>query len=626
MNITQYRPDIDGLRSIAILSVLLHHLNAELLPGGFIGVDIFFVISGYLITTQIYKEILNRSFSIKQFYKRRINRIVPALATVTVVTLCVGFVLLSPADLELLTKSAIFSITGLSNLFFWREYGNYFASNSAEAPLLHTWSLGVEEQFYLFWPLLLVLLVKVSGRYVLGFLAIFLLGSFFISEAGTRIAMSASYYILPTRFFELLIGSFLALLNTRYQPKNTRQSSISFLAGMTLIAGSLIWIDKASSFPGVNALWPCLGSALLIWSGQYHCLLHRSLTNRPMVFVGLISYSLYLWHWPLIAFFNYLDIDVDLVSGTSIFAIALLLAWLSWKFVETPMRQRGANLPIYKVFIQRLAIPATAFMLMNLAVTYSNGFPQRFDPQVALLEAALAAKPNVLRNGCHVPTAMYDMPPNKKCTIGASKQQLDGILIGDSFANHFTGMIDVLALNSEISLMDYTMDGCPPIIGFNTGKVAAYAERCIKRNKMAYAKIASEHYSQVVLAGNWPTNEDLTNPLSHSIDAILATGAKLTIVLSNASIPNASSCSIRKIMYGTQKQCEGLKKAEPYYFENIRSKYPMIQFLDPNTVICQDERCRPVVDNVLLYRDDAHLNDIGSRLVGRNLLMMGVEL
>lgn len=306
--------------------------------------------------------------------------------------------------------------------------------------------------------------------------------------------------------------------------------------------------------------------------------------------------------------------------------MALLLAWLSWKFVETPMRQLGANLPVSKVFIQRLAIPATVLMAVNLAVTYTNGYPQRFDPQVAQLEATLEAKPNVLRTGCHVPTAMYDTLPSKQCRIGASKPEFDGILIGDSFANHFTGMMDILALNSDVSLMDYTMDGCLPIVGFNTGKVAAYAERCIKRNEMAYAKIASEHYSQVVLAGNWSTNEDLTTPLSHSIDAILATGAKLTIVLSNASIPNASSCSIRKIMYGTQKNCEGLKKAEPYYFETIRSRYPQIQLLDPNAVICQSERCRPVIDNVLLYRDDAHLNDIGSRLVGRHLLMMGVAL
>jgi peptidoglycan/LPS O-acetylase OafA/YrhL len=207
MNKNQYRPDIDGLRAVAVLSVLFHHLSATLLPGGFVGVDVFFVISGYLITSQVYKEVCDGSFSIQQFYKRRINRIAPVLVTVIITTFIVGAVLLSPADLIKLGKSAIYAMLGLSNVFFWREYGNYFTGNAGEAPLLHTWSLGVEEQFYVVWPLLILALAKLSRRHMASALVVLTIGAVIVSEAGISIAASASYYLLPTRFFELMMQS-----------------------------------------------------------------------------------------------------------------------------------------------------------------------------------------------------------------------------------------------------------------------------------------------------------------------------------------------------------------------------------------------------------------------------------
>lgn len=626
MSLPHYRPDIDGLRAIAVLSVLLHHLNAALLPGGFIGVDVFFVISGYLITGQVHKEIQQGMFSIGQFYKRRINRIVPALVTVIVATLCAGFVLLSPSDLLLLARSAVYSIFGLSNLFFWREYGNYFAASSAEAPLLHTWSLGVEEQFYFVWPLLLLLLCKVSGRYVVGVLMALLLGAFVTSEVGTRIAASASYYLLPTRFFELMVGGMLAVAPPRFSPSGPRLSGVAFVVGLGLIGGSLFWTDKGSPFPGMNALWPCLGSALLIWSGQRPCALHRVLTLRPMVFVGLVSYSLYLWHWPLIAFLNYLDIDLDFTVGVAVGATAVLLAWLSWKHVERPMRRQGAALTTSGVFTRRFALPAAFLVAVNAAVAYSMGFPGRFDPQVAELEAAQSGRPNELRAGCHVPTALYSTPPSDRCRLGAQSASPDGILIGDSFANHFTGMLDVMARQTGVSLIDYTMDGCPPIVGYNTGKVATYVERCRLRNESAYAYIEKEKYRRVILAANWPEAPEIEPLLTRSIERILATGAQLTIVLSNESIDKASSCPTRNAMYQRNETCSRAPRGTPPYFGSIHAQFPAIQFIDPNTIICPNRLCNPVVDGTLLYRDSAHLNDNGSRLLGEKLLAAGITV
>ncbi|MDQ0606614.1 peptidoglycan/LPS O-acetylase OafA/YrhL [Variovorax sp. W1I1] len=296
MTSKQYRPDIDGLRAIAVISVFINHLSASVLPGGFIGVDIFFVISGFLITSQIRKEICEDNFSIKQFYKRRINRIAPVLMLVLVVSLLVGVVLLSPSDLVRLGKSSIYSMIGLSNVFFWREYGSYFAGNAAEAPLLHTWSLGVEEQFYLIWPLLTLLLFKLSRRYVLAIFGILTIAAIAVSQMGVNIAASAAYYLLPTRFFELMIGGVLALLIVHVQPTTKLQSQISLVAGFVLIIGSLALIGKSSPFPGIMAIWPCAGAALLIWAGSGRFTSSRFLLSRPMVFIGLISYSLYLWH------------------------------------------------------------------------------------------------------------------------------------------------------------------------------------------------------------------------------------------------------------------------------------------------------------------------------------------
>lgn len=621
-----YRPDIDGLRAIAVMSVFLHHLNAVVLPGGFIGVDVFFVISGYLITSHIAEEIRNGVFSIGKFYQRRINRIVPALATVITMSVAVGFILLSPADLILLSKSAASSILGFSNLFFWREYGNYFAANSTEAPLLHTWSLGVEEQFYVIWPLLLFAMFKVGRRFAISTLLLLLLVAFLVSEAGTRMVASAAYYLLPTRFFELMIGGLLALLSKNFIPSNNVQSNISAFFGFILVGGSLFFIDKATPFPGVWALWPCLGTALLIWSGLRPSTIHRLLTLQPMVFIGLISYSLYLWHWPIIAFLKYIGIEIDLYVGTVVMGAAMLLSWLSWKFIETPFRRSGGTMPFLAVLTKRFGFPVLILVTLNAIALQHHGFPERFSPEVGRLEAAQYTRPNELRAGCHVPTALFDTPPLDRCRLGVPKLKPEGILLGDSFANHFTGMLDVIAKHDGISLMDYTMDGCPPILGYDTGKADAYSKRCLLRNEAAYAQLEQYQYKKVILASNWPDSADVLPLLSVSIERALATGAEVTIILRNESIENASTCAIRNAMYARHTECRRPPRGQPAYFEVIRARFPFVRFIDPNLVICRENECNPVLDGMLIYRDSAHLNDSGSRLLGELLLKAGVGL
>lgn len=626
MKIRDYRPDIDGLRAIAVVSVLLHHLNPSLLPGGFVGVDVFFVISGYLITGQIANEIQTASFSIRNFYQRRINRIIPALFTVIFATIVAGLMILSPGDLKLLARSAAYSIFGISNIFFWREYGNYFAANSSEAPLLHTWSLGVEEQFYAFWPLLLLLSFKITKwRAHIILLPIFFI-ALFLSEIGLRFATSAAYYLLPTRFFELMVGGLLALLGNRIRPANPGQSGLAFFLGLFLVIGSLYWIDKSTPFPGINGLWACLGTALLLWSGMRQFMAHRLLTFRPMVFVGLVSYSLYLWHWPLIAFSRYVGINIDFVAGIVLSGLAILLSWFSWKFVETPLRRSGASIGFPTVLLNRFVAPAAVLLILSASMVLGQGFPGRFDSAVARLEAAQNSKPNELRSGCHVPTALYDTPPTNRCQFGTPKSMIDGILLGDSFANHFTGMLDVLAKHDGLSLMDYTMDGCPPIIGYKTKNIATYAEKCQLRNEIAYEFMEKHRFKYVILAASWPNSPEVGSLVIRSVERIMATGAELIIIMKNQSIVNADTCAIKNLMYSRTVDCTQPIGKRPPYFDQIQSRYPSVRFIDPNLIICGQHGCNPMLDGNLIYRDSSHLNDGGSRLLGEKLLRSGVHL
>jgi peptidoglycan/LPS O-acetylase OafA/YrhL len=545
---------------------------------------------------------------------------------IMIASLVAGIAFLSPADLVLLTRSASYAIFGLSNIFFWKEYGNYFSANSAEAPLLQTWSLGVEEQFYCIWPLLLLFFFRFFRQNILiTLIVLFLLGTI-ASEVGTQMAVSASYYLLPTRFFELMIGGILTLLCKRYQPRNKIESNSAFLIGLAVLLMSLIWIDKSDSFPGLNALIPCIAAALLIWAGLLPTALSRLLTLRPMIFIGLLSYSLYLWHWPLIVYVKYFGIKINVYTGMLIFCLALFLSWLTWKFVEIPFRRSGAGMVFRHVLIERFALPAIALLVLNTWVFQTRGFPGRFSPEVVKLEAAQQAKPNELRAGCHVPTALYEMPLLDRCKLGADKFIPDGILLGDSFANHFTGMIDVIAKHDDLAFVDYTMDGCPPIAGYDSGKISAYVKRCQLRNEAAYEEIERRKYKHVIMASNWPEAIETAPLLISSIERAQRTGAHVTVIFRNEAIENGNTCAIRNAMYGRDMPCKKLPKGQPAYIKDLQVRFPNVSFIDPNTVICGPAGCDPVLDGLLIYRDSVHLNDPGSRLVGERLLAHGVSL
>nr|WP_217343851.1 acyltransferase family protein [Noviherbaspirillum sp. L7-7A]MBV0877936.1 acyltransferase [Noviherbaspirillum sp. L7-7A] len=631
-----YRPDIDGLRAVAVISVVLFHIEKRLVPGGFAGVDIFFVISGYLITLLIYSQIRNGNFCFAAFYRRRINRIIPPLFVMIAVVLAFGLAILSPTDLTRLFKGAVAAAAAVSNIYFWREYGNYFNGGVDEAALLHTWSLGVEEQFYIIWPILLLALARLRPTALFISIMLGLLAAVVASELGVRVAASASYYLLPTRFFELMTGGALAILIChKGAPFSFLASTVCGLAGSALMFGSLFFLTEAAPFPGVNALYPCLGTALLIASGaNSRTLTARALSAKPMVFIGLISYSLYLWHWPVIAYATYLEIPITLVSGVLIFAGSIVIAFLSWKFVEIPFRRSGAEMTFAMTAGRRYVMPLTMLAFASVAVIGNGGLPGRFDPRVVEYEKIIATAPEKLHHQCHSPTFFYQRALDSSCILGASSKPAEMILIGDSYANHFTGMVDVLARQDDVAVMHYTMDGCMPLKEIALGPSASYAEKCRSRNRLSYDIIASGSYKYVILAASWPNDGTaayfarLHEGLRDSVSSILSAGAKPIIILNNQGTTNAN-CPIRRLLFGSADSCDTVAQPngrQRLMFETLKREFPTISYIDPNKAICDGGHCHAIIDNVPLYRDSGHLNDIGSRLIGRMLVEKGISL
>lgn len=642
----KYRADIDGLRAVAVLSVLAFHIEPAWLPGGFAGVDVFFVISGFLITRIIGEQIESGRFALTGFYRNRINRIFPALFVVVAASLVAGLAVLSPQELILLAKSALATVLGVSNILFWREYGGYFGAAAHEAPLLHTWSLAVEEQFYVVWPLMLMVFLHPRLRrhalWATGVLVVALAG---VSEAGTRLVASASYYLLPTRFFELAMGGLASMLVVRgVVPRRPALGTGLALAGLLLVLASFVLL-RGTSFPGVNAVYPCLGTALVIVAGSHAPnVVSRLLAWRGLVFVGLISYSLYLWHWPVISAFNFFYLESGLPRAVAITTLSFLLAWASWRYVEQPIR--SGREPFRQVFLRRYLAPVAALAAVVVALVTLRGLPQRFPAQLVAMEAAQATQPNVLRARCHVPTLLYDTPPDVSCVLGTAGQPASGLLIGDSFANHFSAMVDELARASGVALQDYTMNACLPLAGFAPGPSASYAEKCRRRNDATYSLIDAGHYRYVLLGGEWPTLEPgtyylagelvserdfrdaLAGALRRSLNRIVASGATPVVIRRNAAIEHANSCPLRSIMLGWRRACDVPQVADPLegLWARLSVEVPELRFIDPNGVLCPKGRCQVMLAGIPLYRDHGHLNDAGSRLIGQRMVAAGLRL
>lgn len=384
---TVYRPDIDGLRSLAVLPIVLYHAGVAGFGGGFVGVDIFFVISGYLITRIIYSEIQKQSFSILKFYERRARRILPALFFMCLFTIVASWYLLLPTDFRDFSLSLFWTMLFSSNIHFWQEAG-YFAGPSEFKPLLHTWSLAVEEQFYLFFPISLVLVARYLTRHINLFILLSFIASLLMSIWGVENKPDATFYLFPTRAWELLLGSMLALNMVPISENRLLQNMLAF-TGVTLILWSIFVYTVETQFPGLNALLPCFGTAMIIYSNsKFQTLIGKILSIKPFVFFGLISYSLYLWHWPLIVFLKYqLDRPFNPSETILILLVSIIMAIISWKYIEQPFRHPSQVRP-QKQFYYASCFVALTFSIFAVVGHYNLGFPGRWPDNVLQYEKA----------------------------------------------------------------------------------------------------------------------------------------------------------------------------------------------------------------------------------------------
>ena len=467
-----YRGDIDGLRAIAVVAVVIFHAFPDLCPGGFVGVDIFFVISGYLISSILYKDLRQGDFKFRNFYSRRIKRIFPALILVFAFCLFLGWFVLFPTEFAVLGKHIVASAAFLENVALWREFG-YFNSNSKSKILLHLWSLGIEEQFYIIWPLLVVLLWKRISN-LNGIIIALAIASFSTNAALVYSKPTFVFFLIPSRFWELLLGCGLAYVLSYRRPVDPiarirpivsklpdfRGDVVALsasLLGLTLIGVAIAFIDRDDAFPGWWALLPTVGTCLIIWGGSETWVNRNVLANTVFVFVGMISYPLYLWHWPLLTFIRLMNFTSTL-ERAAVVILSVILAWFTYRFVESPIRFKKRTAKTAVILIALMTTVGT----MGLVAKYNNGFDKiagRGNPLSSDVDGwsvddfipcnSAAISPDASINEC------------RQSTIATPT----AAIFGDSHADHlFPGLAKA---DPDRGWLLVGASSCPPVSGIN---------------------------------------------------------------------------------------------------------------------------------------------------------------
>lgn len=658
-SIITYRPDIDGIRAIAVLTVVIFHAFPALMPGGFIGVDIFFVISGYLISSIIFKALDNDSFSFSDFYLRRAKRILPPLIFMIVVVLMIGWSVLLPVEYAELGKHSMAGLGFVANIVLWLETG-YFDNAAELKPLLHLWSLGVEEQFYIFWPMLILVAWRMRLSLVKTLVSLALL-SFGLNILMTRYEPDAAYFLLHARAWELLLGAGLAWMSVQgYSLKvyGKRTTNTASLLGFLLLLASVMLISKGSFFPGWWALLPTIGTVLLIAAGPDALINKRLLSSRFMVFIGLISFPLYLWHWPLLTFARIIhgeEVSAKYLSGALF--LALILSWLSYKAIETPFRRS-----------QRLA-PLTGLICLGLVAAlgshniYSrDGLNFRIKDAQAQAEAQALEWPPHLRSGVDCkPAGLESLTLG--CQLMRQTEPANAVIIGDSHANHYYWVLEAAFKGSETNLLQLSRGGCPPLVGLkflNDGVVVPCSDSI---DPVIDYVVQNDSIRTVFVAGRWMaymTGRDIDDPADHvpdetifigepgpnggsqrmatfltalnsTLEKLTESGKRIVFLHAVPELPfNARECISwtpnQFVSRIPRESCDFNSKvtmARSSEFrpelDSLLDQFPSVVQIDPGNMFCDSENCRVRQDGVLLYRDDDHLSIDGARWLGIRL-------
>lgn len=495
----RHRREIDGLRAVAVLPVILSHAGFRGMTGGYVGVDVFFVISGYLITAILLSELDRGVFSIARFYERRARRILPALFVVIAACLPFAWAWMMPTQLVNFGQSVVAVALFVSNMLFWLEE-NYFTASSELKPLLHTWSLAVEEQYYLLFPLFLMLVWRGGRAHVLAGIATLGVASFALSVAMTGPFPSANFFLAPTRAWELMAGAVCAF-TAAGRPQ--RWGNAASLAGLALIGFAAVAYDQDTPFPGVAALAPVLGAALVIQFASPGTIAARFLSTRPMVGIGLISYSAYLWHQPVFAFARLRSpVDPGFAQMTVLVVLTLLLAWATWAWVEQPFRHPPASpLRTRRGVFAASGSAAAVLCAVGLGGVAFGGFPGRFGPEVLRYAEAEGQHPST---ECHFDeNRPFTAHPVPQCRHPNAAGEVTVMLLGDS---HSLAMSDAMAEGLRAAGVGYyevSHGACVPLPGFS--KVRSDGDRtCSDFNEAAQRYAAAAGIRTLVLTGRFP--------------------------------------------------------------------------------------------------------------------------
>ncbi len=647
---TTYRADIDGLRAIAIVTVVLFHGGFETFSGGFVGVDVFFVVSGYLITGLLRDEMGTDTFSLVGFYERRVRRLLPALYCMLVIVALLGCALLMPHDLAEFGASMVAATSFGSNFLFATRTG-YFDTPAALELLLHTWSLGVEEQYYLLFPGLLLILSRHAPSRTIPAVAVLWVLSLGIGIWSAVHAPAAGFFLIPSRFWELLLGSLLAL---GALPGITSRGwcNAAIASGVALILGSAVTFSAATPFPGTAALVPCLGTALIIQAGASHDTLARRLLSwRGAVFIGLISYSLYLWHWPLLVLLRQIVVAPTLTQRCVVLLGAVAIAVLSWRYIERPFRGRDGVLTRNALF--GVATASTVLMITFGAALYlTGGVPQRLPADVAALAAAAQDRnPTTLQ--CFNPSAAA-VGARDVCRIGAHTPHPPTFLLwGDSHANAIAPGIEAAALAAGKTGLFVAAAACPPLLGvmrFESRKAAA----CIDFNETVLDLVTRDRsIATVILAARWvisangtryknepgepvfitDAQSEQTNRgsvaentavfrrgLSRTLHALAADGKHIVVV---GPIPEIGwrvpDVMAKAAYFGTHWDIAPtlneyrIRQRDVFAILTTLQHEVPFELVLPHLALCNDHDCPVARDGAPLYHDEEHLTSYGAR-------------
>jgi len=609
----KYQPEVDGLRALAVLPVLFFHSGWAVFSGGYVGVDVFFVISGYLITGILAAEIADNRFSILNFYERRIRRIMPCLLAVIIASGVAATLLLAPLDFRDFAKSVVATLFFASNILFFRQSG-YFDDQSEMKPMLHTWSLAVEEQYYIVFPILLWLIHRYARDRMFLVLVPLAILSFAASVWGTRHAPAFTFFMAPTRVWELFAGALLALGLVPTSERRPIREAMSWI-GIGLIGYAIIVFTESTRFPGLNASIPVIGAALLIQFARGTSV-GWLLSRRIAVFVGLISYSLYLWHWPIIVFSQYrLGHELRGLETVAAIVASLGVATLSWRYVERPFRVRG--LINRRRIFQGAAAATVGMATLAVAGVASNGWAGRFPAEVARLEGYADAY-NARREECHRDEGNV-FPMEESCIYGADTPPSFAVW-GDSHAIELSYALGEVAERHQRSVLQFTYSSCAPSLGLEI----SVRPHCREYNDAVAAFLTKEREIKTVFLvaayGAHGKHAALfSDGMRKTVSLLLAAGKRVVLVYpvptAQASVPRtlaryaASGIGLDELTIDKRayfdRNAWAFRLLDSFSGTNIVRVYP-------HERLCRGEVCIVQAGGTPLYYDNQHLSVPGA--------------